>query len=563
MPLRTDISTKPRAAKETDTDSYKDNLDVDVLIVGAGFAGVYLLHRLRDELGLNVKVYEAGTELGGIWHWNCYPGARVDTPIPCYEYSFPSIWKEWTWTEKYPGWRELREYFKFVDQKLDISKDVAFESRVISAEYDQKANKWVCKTEDGRKAQCTYLINALGFAAKRSFPDWKGMENFKGEIHHSSFWPENGVDVKGKKVAVVGTGATGIQLSQELGQQAASTTVFQRTPNLCLPMRQRKISAQEQNDDKKNYPEFFKHRMTTFAGFPYDFADKNTFDDSPEEREKFFEGLWERGGFEFWLATYKDMLFDWDANEETWQFWLKKTRQRIKDPRKRDILAPTEKPHAWGTKRPSLEQNFYEVMDQPNNDVVNIKDNNVVEVKENGLVTADGQFREFDIIALATGFDAVTGGMKNMGLKDINGVDINEKWAEGTKTYLGMTLSGHPNHFFLYGAQGPTAFSNGPSCVELQGEWIVDAIAKLRKENIKYLDATKEGENKWFDYIKEINDKTLFPHTNSWYMGANIPGKVREQLNWPGGFPLYEEKTREVLNNGFQGFVTQAPTAKA
>jgi cation diffusion facilitator CzcD-associated flavoprotein CzcO len=275
------------------------------------------------------------------------------------------------------------------------------------------------------------------------------------------------------------------------------------------------------------------------------------------------------------------MLFEWDSNDQAWQFWSKKTRERIKDPKKRDILVPKEAPHAWGTKRPSLEQNFYEVMDQPNNDVVDIKNNPVVEVKENGLVTEDGQFREFDIIALATGFDAVTGGMKNMGLKDINGVDVNDKWAEGTKTYLGMTMAGYPNHFFLYGAQGPTAFSNGPSCVELQGEWIVDAIAKLRKEGIKYLDATKEGEDKWFNMVKEINDKTLFPYTNSWYMGeleaiteklnvrlmcstgANIPGKIREQLNFPGGFPKYEQETRDVLNNGFKHFVTEPPAAAA
>ena len=225
------------------------------------------------------------------------------------------------------------------------------------------------------------------------------------------------------------------------------------------------------------------------------------------------------GGFEYWLATYKDMLFDWDANDQAWQFWSKKTRERIKDPRKRDILAPTKAPHAWGTKRPSLEQNFYEVMDQPNNDVVDIKNNPVVEVKENGIVTEDGQLREFDIIVMATGFDSVTGGMKNMGLKDENGTDIKDKWADGTLTYMGMALAGYPNMFFLYGAQGPTAFSNGPSCVELQGEWIVDAIEKARKENITYLNAKEEDEEKWRLMIKELNDKTLFPYTNSWYMG--------------------------------------------
>ena len=219
------------------------------------------------------------------------------------------------------------------------------------------------------------------------------------------------------------------------------------------------------------------------------------------------------------------MLFEWDANDQAWQFWLKKTRERIKDPRKRDILAPMKAPHAWGTKRPSLEQDFYETMDKPNNDVVDIKSNPVKEVKENGIVTSDGKLREFDLIALATGFDSVTGGMLNMGLKDVNGVPLKDKWAEGTKTYMGMTLHNYPNMFFLYGAQGPTAFSNGPSCVELQGEWIIDAIKKMREDGVEYLEAKSESEEKWRQLVKELNDKTLFPHTNSWYMG-----KSRHQL---------------------------------
>ena len=221
------------------------------------------------------------------------------------------------------------------------------------------------------------------------------------------------------------------------------------------------------------------------------------------------------------------MLFEWDANDEAWKFWLKKTRERVKDPRKRDILVPLKAPHAWGTKRPSLEQDFYETMDRPNNDVVDIKNNPVVEVKENGLVTEDGEFREFDIIALATGFDSITGGMINMGLKDVNGSPLKDKWSEGTKTYMGMTLHNYPNMFFLYGAQGPTAFSNGPSCVELQGEWIVGAIKKMREDGITYLNAQPEGEDKWYNMVKELNDKTLFPHTNSWYMGKYCIHAVR------------------------------------
>lgn len=256
------------------------------------------------------------------------------------------------------------------------------------------------------------------------------------------------------------------------------------------------------------------------AGFAYDFVEKNTFDDNEEEREKFYQSMWDEGGFRFWLATYKDMLFDKKANDQAYAFWAKNTRARISDPRKRDILAPEVAVHAWGTKRPSLEQNFYEAMDRPENDVVDVKATPIEKVTETGIVTSDGQLREFDIIALATGFDSVTGGMKNMGLRDVNGILLSEKWKEGTFSYLGMTCNDFPNMFFLYGAQGPTAFSNGPSCVELQGDWIVDAIAKLKKEGITYLNATKEGEESWRKKVAEISEKTLFHTTDSWYMGA-------------------------------------------
>ena len=453
MVLRTDIGLE-RPAHHGSSDTYANNLNVDVLIVGAGFGGVYLLHKLRDELGLSCKVYEAGKDLGGIWHWNCYPGARVDSEVPVYEYSIEKVWKDWVWTEKYPGWAELREYFKHVDKQLDISRDVSFDTRVVAAQFDQETQKWIVKTEDGRAATCKYLILATGFAAKRHFPDWKGLDTFKGIMHHSSFWPEEGVDVKGKRVAVVGTGSTGVQIAQEYGPDAAELTVFQRTPNLALPMRQRKLTTEEQKNAKAEYPELFKHRMTTFAGFTYDFSKKNTFEDTPEDREAFFEHLWQNGGFQFWLATYKDMLFDAKANREAYEFWAKKVRARIQDPEKRDILAPLEPPHAFGTKRPSLEQTYYDQFNSPHMKVVDIKKNPMVEVKENGILTADGKLHEVDVIALATGFDSVTGGMKNMGLKDINGVDLREKWSTGTWSYLGMTCNGYPNMFFLYGAQG-------------------------------------------------------------------------------------------------------------
>ncbi|KAF6220516.1 hypothetical protein HO133_002949 [Letharia lupina] len=531
------------------------DIETDILIVGAGFGGVYLLHRLRDELGFNVKCFEAGKDLGGIWHWNCYPGARVDSPIPVYEYSLEKVWKNWSWSCKYPGWQELRRYFDHVEQQLQVKKDVVFESAVVSSEWDEKRPGWTVKTEDGKTARCRYLILATGFAAKRNFPDWPGLDTFEGAIHHSSFWPEEDVDVAGKKVAVIGTGSTGIQIAQECAKRAKELTVFQRTPNLCLPMQQASLTSKEQEDRKFDYEQFFRDRKSTFAGFPFDYIQKNTLDDSSEEREKFFEQLWEEGGFKLWLATYKDMLYDKEANRHHYDFWAKKTRARITDPAIADILAPLEPPHAFGTKRPSLEQDFYEQFNKPNVHVIDVNKNPVIEVRPRGLVTADGKLHEVDLIALATGFDSVTGGMKNMGLKDINGKPLAEKWAMGTWSYLGTTCNGFPNMFFLYGAQGPTAFSNGPTCVEVQGDWIVDSIRKMRDESIQSIEATREAEEDWRRKVTELSDKTLFPSANSWYMGANIPGKPREQLCYAGGLPLYQKELKESLDEGFKGFV--------
>lgn len=546
---------KPQKDETGQEGGASQEIETDVLIVGAGFGGVYLLHRLRDELGFNVKAFEAGKDLGGIWYWNCYPGARVDSPIPVYEYSLGKVWKNWSWSCKYPGWQELRRYFDHVEEQLQIKKDVFFDSAVVSSEWDEKRQGWTVKTEDGKTARCKYLILATGFAAKRHFPDWPGLDTFEGTMYHSSFWPEEDVDVTGKKVAVIGTGSTGIQIAQECAKKAKELTVFQRTPNLCLPMQQASLTAKEQDDRKEDYEQFFRDRKTTFAGFPFDFVQKNTADDSPEDREKFFEQLWQEGGFKLWLATYKDMLFDKEANRHHYDFWAKKTRARINDSAIADILAPLEPPHAFGTKRPSLEQDFYEQFNKPNVHVVDVKKNPVVEVRPRGIVTADGTLHEVDLIALATGFDSVTGGMKNMGLKDINNKPLAEKWSTGTWSYLGTTCNGFPNMFFLYGAQGPTAFSNGPTCVEVQGDWIVDSIRKMKEENIKTIEATKEAEEEWRQKVTELSDKTLFPGTDSWYMGANIPGKPREQLNYAGGFPLYQKELQRTLDEGFKGFV--------
>ncbi|KAH8798785.1 cyclohexanone monooxygenase [Hyaloscypha sp. PMI_1271] len=553
--IKTELS---QYARRRDTKGpYADNLDLDVLIVGAGFSGIYLLYEMRKQ-GYKTTLYDAGTGFGGTWRWNCYPGARVDSPVPIYQLSIPEVYNTWSFTTNYPDWRELQAYFDHVDKVCDLSKDTAFETVVTSAEFDEQAGKWTVKTADGRTAKTRFLIIAAGFAAKLYIPDYKGIDKFKGVIHHSSFWPPEDVDVKGKRVAVIGTGASGVQIAQEWGPQVEHMTVFMRTPNLALPMGKRPMSKEEQDGLKPLYPEILELRERCFAGFTYDFAEIDTFDHTPEQREAFFEALWKRAGFSLWLGGYRDYFFDMKANREAYNFWAKKQRQRIKNPAKRDLLCPLEPPHAFGIKRPCLEQNYYEVLDQDNVDIVDISEkggNRIVEFTETGIKTADGKVHEVDVVALATGFDITTGGMTSMGLKSINGTYLKDEWKASANTYLGTTISGYPNMFHVYGPHGPTLLSNGPSSAEIQGRWIRDAINLITKQGLKSINATPEATKAWKDRINELSNRTLMPTARSTYMGGSMPGKAFEQVNYAGGVDKYKGEIREVLK-GWKGFKT-------
>jgi len=535
---------------------------LDVVIVGAGFGGLYQLHYLR-KMGFNCKVVDSAGELGGIWYWNCYPGARVDSDVPLYEYSIEDLYKDWTWSERFPSWPELRQYFAYVDKKLDLSRDVMLNTVVKGAEFDTKSCRWNVRLGTGEVLDCKYFILCTGFAAKLHIPDFKGMENFKGTMHHTAKYPQNGIELKGKKVAVIGTGASGVQCIQEIGPEVDHLTVLQRTPNLCLPMRQTKLDPKQEKERKANgdYEQVFKYRQETFGGFHFDFYQVDGGDENAEQKRALYEKLWDGGGFRFWLATYKDLLFKKEVNDTAYEFWAEKTRARINDPKKKDILAPLlqNQHHTFGTKRPSLEQRYYEVYNQDNVDVIALKDNPIETFTETGIRMKNGEELDFDVIVLATGFDSVTGGLVQIDIKGTDGVSLADKWSKGTWTYLGMTTANFPNLFFLYGPQGPTAFANGPTIVELQGDWIINAIEHCHKNNVKTIDPTAQSEAGWTKHVADLCDITLFPGTNSWYMGANIPGKPRESLNYAGGIPRYVRECREVADKGYAGFAFDAP----
>lgn len=337
------------------SDASSTKPDFDCLIVGAGFGGIYLLRRLR-ELRYKCRIFESASDLGGVWNRSCYPGARVDSPVPSYELSFEEVWKNWCWTEKYPAADELRAYFDHVESVLHIKKDVDFNKRVIGGQYKDSNHRWYITTEDGLIATSRFFLPCVGFAAKTFVPDVNGLSTFQGEIYHSSAWPEHGVNVKEKRVGIIGTGSTGVQIVQEWGKEARSTIVFQRTPNMALPMRQTKVTAEEQRKNKKKYLEFFEQRQQTYGGQVVEPWHKKVFDDTAEDREAFFEHRWKQGGFGFWISNYRDIFTDSKANREAYDFWARKTRARISDPAKRDIIAPLSPPHPFGTKRPSLEQ---------------------------------------------------------------------------------------------------------------------------------------------------------------------------------------------------------------
>ncbi|KAF2638692.1 FAD/NAD(P)-binding domain-containing protein [Massarina eburnea CBS 473.64] len=555
--MQRDLGGKPQDISARVDSPYSDpDLVIDVLCIGAGFAGCYLLHTLRNA-GFRTKIIEAGSDYGGVWHWNSYPGARVDSQWPVYALGIPEVYENWTWSEQYPGERELKEYFRFVGDRLDLRRDTEFGKKVVSAEWDEEMMGWKVKCDDGFLVHAKFLVAGIGFAAKRYFPPWDGLGSFRGVMHHSSFWPREGVDVKGKRVAVVGTGATGLQIIQEWAKEIGEEgrlTVFQRTPNIACPMRQKKISKEEDAEMKKRLAEVMKQRLDTEAGFLYTSSELKMADHTVEEREKFFEDLWEMGGFRFFSNTYSDLLVNRETNSAAYDFWARKIRARVHDARKRDLLAPLTPLHVFCGKRPSLEQDYYEQYNKANVDIVNTRETPIANIVQEGVRTEDGTVHEFDIIALATGFDFVTGGLKDIDIRGSNGELLRDKWDKGTLTHLGMTTSSFPNFFFLYGPQGPTAHSNGPSCVEPQADWISDVLRQMRDEGSVKIDAMPEAELEWKQLVYEKSASSLRNTVLSPYNGGNIPGKPIEALCYCGGLPDYLCRIGEARDQGMKGF---------
>jgi len=529
--------------------------DFDAVVIGAGFSGLYMLKSLRDRLGLKVRVYEAGETVGGTWYWNCYPGARCDSDA----YIYVCMWdkqllQEWEWSERYPTQPEILSYLQHVSQRHDLTRDIQFNTRVTSGEFDESTNLWKVRTDKGEEVTARFLIAAVGTLSATNIPPFKGLEKFKGKWYHTSRFPKEGVDFTAKRVAVVGTGATAVQAIPEIAQQAKQLTVFQRTANYCVPARNGKVDPEVTKARKADYDGIIKRLRESFFGQEHYFIPKSALEVSREERERELDKRWDAGGFAFWLANYQDMFFSKEANEVIADYLKRKIRATVKDPKVAEKLIP--KGHYYGTKRQPLDTNYFETFNKDNVLLVDANaDGKIDEITEKGI-RAGGKEYEFDVIVFATGFDAMTGPLKALNLKGRGGRTLDKEWADGPHSYLGISVAGFPNLFTITGPQSPSVLSNMPVSIEQHVEWITDCIDQMRRTGKTTIEATPQAQNQWVAHVNEIVNMTLMTSANSWYMSANIAGKPRAFLPYlgPEGVGGYRKKCDEVAAKDYEGF---------
>jgi cation diffusion facilitator CzcD-associated flavoprotein CzcO len=526
------------------------DLDYDAVVIGAGISGLYQLYRLR-ELGLRTLVLEAGTGVGGTWYWNRYPGARFDSESYSYAYSFSQdLLDAWDWNEHFAPQPETLRYLNHVADRFDLRRDIRFRSRVSSAHYQDRTRQWDVTLEDGTRFATRFLITAIGVLSAPVMPRIEGVDQFAGASYHTARWPHEPVSFAGKRVAVIGTGATGVQTIQEVAKTAGHLTVFQRTPNWCTPLHNRKITPAEMAELKAGYPEMFKRCQETFACFLHTPDPRGTFEVTPEEREAFFEKLYASPGFGIWQGNFKDILTNRDANKAISDFVARKIRQRVKDPRTAEKLIP--KDHGFGTRRVPMETFYYEVYNQPNVRLVDIKETPIERITATGIKTSDTEY-EFDIIIYATGFDAITGAFDRIDIRGVDGLRLRDKWAGGPKTFLGVMVEDFPNMMMLMGPH--TALGNLPRSIEYNVEWVTGVLRHARDHGLTRVAATPAGVESWTDHVKSLGVGLLSNEVNSWMTGVNTNIDGRESriiARYSGSAPAYRERCDKVAAEGYR-----------
>jgi cation diffusion facilitator CzcD-associated flavoprotein CzcO len=526
-----------------------DSPDFDAIIIGAGLSGIYQLYRLR-ELGLRVRVFEAGTGVGGTWYWNRYPGARFDSESYSYGYSFSKeLLQEWEWSEHFAGQPETLRYCNYVADKFDLRRDIQFRSRVTAAIYEEETRSWIITLEDGQAFRTRFLITAIGPLSTPTLPRIEGRDSFEGRSFHTARWPHESVDFKGKRVAVIGTGATGVQTIQTIAREVGHLTVFQRTPNWCAPLHNGKIDAETQVKIKNGYPEIFARCQETFACFLHTPDPRGAFEVSDTEREAFYEKLYGERGFGIWQGNFKDILIDRKANATISDFVARKIRQRVKDQKIAEKLIPRN--HGFGTRRLPLETFYYEVYNRDNVGLVDLNETPIERITPRGIKTSDKEY-EFDIIVYATGFDAITGSFDKIDFRGAGSALLKDKWKSGPKTYLGLMVDGFPNMMMLMGPH--TALGNIPRSIEYSVDWVTGLMRFAQDRKLTRLEATVEGVASWTDHVKALGEGLLSNEVNSWMTGinSNVEGKqTRIIARYSGSAPAYRARCDEVAARGY------------
>jgi cation diffusion facilitator CzcD-associated flavoprotein CzcO len=526
--------------------------DFDVVVVGAGFAGLYALHKFRDELHLNVRVYETGDGVGGTWFWNRYPGARCDSESYYYCYSFsPELAQEWEWSGRYPEQPEIECYLNHVADRFDLRRDIQLATRVTAATFDDATDCWTIDTDRGDRVTARFLVTAVGCLSAPSAPDIPGLDDFQGDVYFTATWPREPVDFTGQRVGLIGTGSSGIQATPEIAKQAAHLTVFQRTPNFSIPARHKAFLSEDQAKIKADYDEIFALTRQSFAGFPFLPVNRTTMSVPDDEREEILDGLWEEGGFKFLYGGFIDLLRDPEANEIASEYIRTKIRETVKDPETAEMLCPTGYP--YGAKRPPIDTDYYETFNRDNVSLVDISAVPIEAITPTGLRTTAGEY-EFDALVFATGFDAMTGALLRMDIRGTGGVALSEEWADGPRTYLGLQVAGFPNLFTITGPGSPSVLMNMPVAIEQHVDWIGDCIEYLRDHGWTRIEATEDAQDAWAEHVAELGEASLYVRANSWYVGANIPGKPRVIMPYTGGQPMYRERCDAVRDAGYEGF---------
>ncbi|WP_047529163.1 flavin-containing monooxygenase [Pseudomonas sp. 11/12A] len=527
---------------------------LDAMVIGAGVAGLYQLYRLR-EMGLTVRSYDTASGVGGTWYWNRYPGARFDSQAEIYQYWFSEeLYKSWQPTERFPAQPETEEWLNFVADRLDLKKDIQFNTRIASAHFCEESGRWIVTTEAGETINTQYLISCCGMLSAPLSDRFPGQTDFKGQIYHTGLWPKDPVDFKGKRVAVVGTGATGIQVIQTIAPSVGSMKVFVRTPQYVIPMRNPKYSKEDWEKWGTQFHQLKKRVRETFAGFDYDFDAGPWAEKSPEERQAVLEQLWEDGSLAMWLASFPEMFFDEQVNEVVSEFVRIKMRERLQSkPDLCNLLIPTD--YGFGTHRVPLENKYLEVYLQPNVEAVDCKQSPIERIVPEGIQTADGKIHEVDIIVLAVGFDAGSGALSRIDIRGRDSRSLREQWKQEIRTSMGLQIHGYPNLFTTGAPLAPSAaLCNMTTCLQQQVDWITGCIEFAARHGKQVVEASKEFEDDWVQHHDETAAKTLVVKTDSWYMGSNVDGKPRRLVSYIGGVGNYHRRCDEIAAQGYPGF---------